>query len=114
MVFPGHSILAERFRPERMDFCFKGGYTGDLLAFTREIVHTYLQSYGQPARNPGRQETISRGMAPRVFRFDGVGHHVESTGRRKRCVVCHSQTVHECPKRNVQLHVKCFGMYHTQ
>ena len=45
-------------------FASKGDYTGDLLAFTREIVHTYLQSYGQPARNPGRRSYL------KVFRFD--------------------------------------------
>lgn len=95
-------------------FASKGGYKGDLLTFTREIVHMYLQSYGQPASNPERQETMSRGMVPQQSRFDGSGHHAESTGQRRRCVVCRSQTVHQCRKCKVHLHVKCFGAFHTR
>ena len=95
-------------------FASKGGYTGDLLAFTRAIVHTYLRSYGQPVQNPRRQEALARGVVPRGSRFDGVGHHIESTGERRRCVVCRSQTVHGCVKCRVRLHVKCFGVFHTE
>ena len=61
--------------------------------------------------------TVTRNPATAVneLRFDNIGHlliHSPDKARR-RCRICHSQTVHICQKCKVHLHTICFVKYHT-
>ena len=48
------------------------------------------------------------------IRYDNIGHVVvRSPENRRRCRICHSQTVYTCQRCNVHLHTTCFAEYHT-
>lgn len=57
----------------------------------------------------------SSSAVPVELRFDGLGHVISKNENiRRRCKVCHSNTIHFCLRCNVNLHVKCFDNYHKE
>lgn len=51
---------------------------------------------------------------PNEVRQDPSGsvHFITRTEARRRCRVCHSQTIYACERCQVYLHADCFNQYH--
>lgn len=50
------------------------------------------------------------------LRYDNIGHIITKSDNktRRRCKVCHSQTVFLCKKCNAYLHSDCFEVFHKK
>ncbi|KAL1497396.1 hypothetical protein ABEB36_008374 [Hypothenemus hampei] len=48
----------------------------------------------------------------RVVQENNIGHIILKSETRRRCRVCHSQTIYKCQRCNVFLHTTCFSTYH--
>lgn len=53
---------------------------------------------------------------PNEIRTDQSGHLIiqHELKTRRRCKVCHSQTIYMCKRCNVHIHTNCFQQYHTK
>lgn len=86
------------------------------LEFRREIVLTYLKSYGIAAKGGGRPSTSK--LAD-TGRFYGLNHYVKKSMKKRQCVgpYCKSKSSSvrtECMKCDVGLCVPCFADYHKK
>jgi hypothetical protein len=81
----------------------------DLLEFTRRIVLVYLQRYSQIADL--KRITQKKRALPEV-RFDRMDHVIVSILKQRCCRQCGKKVARLCSKRQVPLHVNCFGPYH--
>ena len=52
-------------------------------------------------------------VVPDEVRLDQSAHIILRQERRRRCRVCHSQTIYICRRCNVYLHSACFNQYHN-
>lgn len=89
------------------------GSTTDTLEHRRALARSLLQKYGdiksQPGPSPARRFSIS---VPQSVRKHNADHMILTGQERKRCAVCKNKTNKMCRKCNVNLHDKCFSMYH--
>lgn len=86
------------------------------LEFRREIVLSYLKSYGIAAKGGGRPSTSKLADTGRL---DGLNHYVKKCLKKRRCVgpYCKSKSSSvrtECLKYDVGLCVPCFADYHKK
>lgn len=86
----------------------------DYLAFTRNVVTTYLARYAS-SRSIGRplKPMSKKRRVPDDVRLDGAGHIIISSATQIRCAECHKNTTKKCRKCDVGCHTNCFETFHT-
>ena len=90
------------------------------LEFRRELVQSYLKTYGEPAKGGGRQRVGMKeegdSRVKNSVRYDNMGHFVVEAEKRRRCagVQCKAVRTTMCSKCNVGLCVTCFKPFRVQ
>lgn len=84
------------------------------LEFRIEVAKSLMLAEEPHSDNSDNGTDDDLAEAPRNLPNVNVPQHViakNPTNKRKRCAVCHSQTITLCKKCNVHLHSKCFEHY---
>ncbi|CAK1585629.1 unnamed protein product [Parnassius mnemosyne] len=84
----------------------------DTLEFRRSIARTLLQKYGNDKQHPGPSKRVSTNV-PTSVRKHNAEHMIGRAPSRLRCAYCKSLTVTFCQKCKVNLHSKCFSVFHS-
>ena len=87
----------------------------DQLAFKRSVAQTYLELLKVQEHVPPvmrAQQTKRQKVAPEV-RHSGVGHHLRSMPKQRRCSLCGKKANMLCGACNVPLHKKCAEEFHA-
>lgn len=81
-----------------------------LLSFRRHLIALhYLKKYGAPS-SQGRQVALPSTS----IRLDGLNHWPQSIPSQRRCAQCSGKALFICSKCQIDLHSKCFALYHTK
>lgn len=84
----------------------------DTLEFRRSITRVWLQNYGNEKLQPGPTRKIQT-TVPYSVRKHNSEHMIEKAVKRLRCAFCKNKTVTACTKCGVNLHAKCFSLFHS-
>lgn len=90
------------------------------LEFRRELVQSYLKTYGEQPKGGGRQRVGMReegdSRVKNFVRYDNMGHFVVEAEKRRRCagMQCKAVRTTMCAKCNVGLCIACFKPFHVQ
>lgn len=84
----------------------------DTLEFRRSIARSLLQKYGIDKRRTGPSKRVYTTVPPSV-RKHNAEHMIGRAPSRLRCAYCKSLTVTFCQKCEVNLHAKCFSLFHS-
>lgn len=64
-------------------------------------------------KTESRKARPAPSSVPNEVRLDSSAHLILKQETRRRCRVCHSQTIYLCGRCNVYLHASCFDQYHS-